>query len=193
MDGLLFYEASDEHSATRMNAENAFPLSWDPLVKGMTAGVVFLVLTLAVIYGLLLDDRFLAIGLVLIFFCVLAVPFLWAPQRYLVRGNLVTVQRRIGDVSILVSREPERWRWTWWGLRLFGSGGLYGYFGYFYMRRIGTVRMYATNRHNMVLLVDEKGRKILVSPNEADRFIQQLKLAQAHLKNATKRFQETQS
>ncbi len=35
--------------------------------------------------------------------------------------------------------------------------------------------MYATNRHNMVLLVDEKGRKILVSPNEADRFIQQLK------------------
>jgi len=193
MDGLLFYEASDEYSVTRMNAENDFPLSWDTLVKGMTAGVVFLVLTLAVIYGLLLDNRSLAIGLVLILFCVLAVPLLWAPQRYLVKGNLVTVQRRIGDVSILVSREPERWSWTWWGLRLFGSGGLYGYFGYFYMKRIGTVRMYATNRHNLVLLVDEKGRKILVSPNEADRFIQQLKLAQAHLKNATKRFQETQS
>ena len=175
MDGLLFYEASDEHSATRMNAENDFPLSWDTLVKGMTAGVVFLVLTLTVIYGLLLDNRSLAIGLVLILFCVIAVPLLWAPQRYLVKGNLVTVQRRIGDVSILVSREPERWRWTWWGLRLFGSGGLYGYFGHFYMKQIGGVRMYSTNRHNLVLLVDEKGRKILVSPNEADRFIQQLK------------------
>ncbi len=51
-----------------MNAENDFPLSWDTLVKGMTAGVVFLVLTLAVIYGLLLDNRSLAIGLVLILF-----------------------------------------------------------------------------------------------------------------------------
>ena len=157
-----------------MNTENDFPVSWDTLVKGMTVGVVFLVPALAVIYGLLLDNRSLAIGLALVFLCAVAAPLLWAPQRYLVKGNLVTVRRRIGDVGILVSREPQRWRWTWWGLRLFGSGGLYGYFGYFYMKRIGRVRMYATNRHNMVLLVDQKGRKILVSPNEVDRFIQQL-------------------
>ena len=158
-----------------MNEESQFPLSWDSLVKGMTTGVIVLVITLAVIFGLLLDERSLAISLVLILFCVVIMPLLWAPQRYLVKDNLVTVQRRVGDVHILVSREPERWKWTWWGLRLVGSGGLYGYFGHFYIKGIGNVRMYATNRHNMVLLLDEKGRKILVSPNEADTFIQRLK------------------
>ena len=137
--------------------------------------MVVLVFALAAIFGLVLEDFWLKIVIVLLFFCVLIIPLLWAPQRYLVKDNLVTVQRRVGNVRIAVSREPERWKWTWWGLRLFGSGGLYGYFGYFYMKQIGSVRMYATNRHCMVLLVDEKGKKILVSPNEVDRFIQQLK------------------
>jgi hypothetical protein len=159
----------------RMSVEESFSLSWDNLVRGMTACVVVLVFTLAAIFGLVLENFWLRIVIVLYLFCVLIIPLLWAPQRYLVKGNLVTVQRRVGDVRILVSREPEHWKWTWLGLRLFGSGGLYGYFGYFYMKRIGSVRMYATNRHNMVLLVDEKGKKILVSPNEVDRFIQQLK------------------
>jgi hypothetical protein len=159
----------------RMSVEESFSLSWDNLIRGMTACVVVLVFTLAAIFGLVLENFWLRIVIVLYLFCVLIIPLLWAPQRYLVKGNLVTVQRRVGDVRILVSREPEHWKWTWLGLRLFGSGGLYGYFGYFYMKRIGSVRMYATNRHNMVLLVDEKGKKILVSPNEVDRFIQQLK------------------
>jgi hypothetical protein len=158
-----------------MSVEESFSLSWDSLIRGMTACVVVLVFTLAAILGLVLEDFWLKIVIVLLFFGVLIFPLLWAPQRYLVKGNLVTVQRRVGDMRILVSREPERWKWTWWGLRLFGSGGLYGYFGYFYMKHIGSVRMYATNRDSMVLLVDEKGKKILVSPNEVDRFIQQLK------------------
>jgi hypothetical protein len=170
-----YYETSDRDLAMRMRAEEDFSLSWDPLIKGMTAGVVVLVFMLAAIFGLVLDYSSLAIGLPLIFFSILIIPLLWAPQRYLVKDNIVMVRRRIGDAKICVSREPERWKWTWWGLRLFGSGGLYGYFGYFYMKRIGRVRMYATNRHNMVLLIDEKGEKMLVSPNEPDRFIRQLK------------------
>jgi len=157
-----------------MNAENVFSLSWDGLIKGMTASVSLLLVTLMAIFALVLDNLILTVGIILLFVCSLLMPLLWAPQRYAVKGNLVTVRRRIGDAEISVAKAPERWKWAWWGMRLFGSGGLYGYFGHFIFKGVGRVRMYATNRHSLVLLVDEKGNKILVSPNEPERFIRQL-------------------
>lgn len=81
----------------RMSAEEDFSLSWDSLIKGMTSGVVVLVFMLAVVCGLVLADSFLALGLVLTFFSVLIIPLLWAPQRYLVKDDIVMVRRRIGD------------------------------------------------------------------------------------------------
>jgi len=96
----------------RMSVEESFSLSWDNLIRGMTACVVVLVFTLAAILGLVLENLWLKIVIVLSLFCVFIIPLLWAPQRYLVKGNLVTVQRLVGDVRILVSREPERWKWT---------------------------------------------------------------------------------
>lgn len=174
---LLILRLTAQNLGRQMNMERDFSLSWDGLVKGMTTGVFLLLVTFTIIFGLFLDNLLLAVGIITLFVCVLLMPLLWAPQGYAVEGNLVTVRRRIGDVEIAVARMPERWRWTWWGLRLFGSGGLYGYFGYFIFKGIGGVRMYATNRHSLVLLVDKKGNRILVSPNESERFIQQLREA----------------
>jgi hypothetical protein len=154
-----------------MNSENEFPLSWDGLIKGMTAAVFVLLATLVVIFRLALDNIPLVVGILSLFACVLLMPLLWAPQGYALMGNVVTVRRRIGDVKIRVAKMPERWTWTWWGLRLFGSGGLYGYFGYFMFKGIGRVHMYATNRHNLVLLADQKGGKVLVSPNDPENFV----------------------
>ncbi len=163
-----------------MNAENSFSLSWDGLIKGMTASVSLLLVMLTVVFALVLGSLILAVGIMVLFACALLMPLLWAPQGYTVKGNLVTVKRRIGEAEISVAKTPERWRWTWWGMRLFGSGGLYGYFGHFTFRGIGRVRMYATNRHSLVLLVDERGNKTLVSPNEPERFIQQLRRSLPH-------------
>lgn len=157
-----------------MNSENEFPLSWDGLIKGMTAGVFVLLATLVVIFGLVLDNLPLAVGILTLFACILLMPLLWAPQGYALKGNMVIVRRRIGDVKIHAAKVSERWKWTWWGLRLFGSGGLYGYFGYFMFKGIGRVRMYATNRHNLVLLVDQKGSKVLVSPDDPENFVHRL-------------------
>jgi len=158
-----------------MNSENEFPLSWDDLIKGMTAAIFALFAALVVIFGFVLHNLPLVVGIFALFACILLMPLLWAPQSYALQGNVVTVRRRIGDVKIHVARVPERWKWTWWGLRLFGSGGLYGYFGYFMFKGIGRVRMYATNRHSLVLLVDEKGSKVLVSPNDPENFVHKLR------------------
>ena len=59
------------------------------------------------------------------------------------------------------------------GLRTFGSGGLFGYFGWFWNRRFGHHLIYARSRHNLVLL--EAGRVYLLSPDRPEEFIQRLR------------------
>jgi hypothetical protein len=89
----------------------------------------------------------------------------------LLEKNMIIVKRIIGDLEIIVSNEPKIWKWTWWGGRLWASGGLYGYFGIFVFKGIGTVRVYATNRNNLVLVENVKNTKYLVSPDNIDRFM----------------------
>jgi hypothetical protein len=155
--------------------ENYFAASWDNLVKGMTASVLMLIIFLIVVFNAVLDNIPIKIGIMILYGSILFIPYLWAPQGYKVIGRMVIVKRLIGNLKIHVEGEPERWNWIWWGLRLFGSGGLYGYYGLFTFRRIGRIRMYATNRHNLVLIKDEKGRKFLLSPTKPEKFIQLLR------------------
>jgi hypothetical protein len=155
--------------------EYYFAASWDNLVKGITVSVLMLIISLLIVFSTILDDLPLMIGIITLYGSILIIPYLWAPQGYTVKGHAVIVKRLVGDLKFQVEREPERWNWTWWGLRLFGSGGLYGYYGFFTFRNLGRVRMYATNRHNLVLLKDEKNRKILLSPTNPEEFIQRLR------------------
>lgn len=157
-----------------MKIKNYFSTSWDNLVKGVTISVFVLIVSLLIIFGFVIDDPYILVGLSISYFLILFLPFLWAPQGYYIHGNKVSVKRLIGDKRIIVAMEPKKWNWTWWGGRLFGSGGLYGYFGFFTFKGTGRVQMYSTNRHNLVLLRDNEGKKYLLSPKETDRFIQLL-------------------
>lgn len=57
-----------------------------------------------------------------------------------------------------------------WGVRLFASGGFFGYLGVFYYGSIGRVSMYCTNRNEMILVTTEKFR-FMISPENADDFL----------------------
>ena len=154
-----------------MKAYNYFDASWDGLVKGITGGAILLLASIAVIVTIESDNLFLAVGVIGILACVLILPLLWAPCGYVVQANHVIVKRWIGETEIIVADEPRRWNWTWQGIRLWASGGLYGYFGHFAFRGIGRVHMHATNRHNFVLIKDDKSQKHVVSPDEPEKFI----------------------
>jgi hypothetical protein len=56
-------------------------------------------------------------------------------------------------------------------VRTFGVGGLFGCYGWFY--RKGPFRLYATRRDRLVEIVVRGGR-IVVSPDEPDRFVEAL-------------------
>jgi hypothetical protein len=155
--------------------DDRYSTSWDNLVKGTTTGVVALLVSLTVIFGLVSNSLLLKVALIILFGSILSVIFLWAPRGYTLIDNVVVIKRPIGDAKISIAQAASRWKWTWWGLRLFGSGGMYGYYGFFVFRGIGTVRMHATNRHKLVLVTDVNGTKYLLSPDEPERFIQQTK------------------
>lgn len=67
-------------------------------------------------------------------------------------------------------------------VRAFGNGGLFGYTGLFSHGTHGNMRLYATSANNMVLLFLRNGKKLVISPNEPENFIEALK---KHLPYAT--------
>jgi hypothetical protein len=158
-----------------MTNEDYFAAPWDNFVKGTTASVYVLLIVLIIVFYIVIDNLPVKIGIIILFGSILFIPYLWAPQGYKILGRTVFIKRLIGDLKIHVEREPERWKWTYWGLRLFGSGGLYGYYGLFTFRNLGRVLMYATNRHNLILLQDEHARKIMISPTNPEKIIQLLR------------------
>ena len=55
-------------------------------------------------------------------------------------------------------------------VRLFGSGGFFGYYGVFMTSKLGRTTWYVTNRKNAVVVIT--GAKTLVfSPGDVDRFL----------------------
>ena len=149
-----------------------FAAPWDNLVKGVTICVFAVMIFVMIVFGIVADSPSILVGMLALYSVVLVSPYLWAPRAYTVTDNKIIVKRLIGDSQITAAQKPERWKWTWWGIRLFGSGGLYGYYGYFSFKGLGRVCMHATNRNNLVLVKDEKGRRFLLSPSEPEKFIQ---------------------
>jgi hypothetical protein len=143
----------------------------------VTFAVVALLVSVIGVLAVVAENPALTGLLTVLFGSALFLPYLWSPRAYVLSTDSVIVKRVLGDVRIVIAKEPKRWRWTWWGLRLWGSGGLYGYFGIFAFRGIGRVRMYATNRHNMVLIEDSMRRRHLLSPDDPERFIQQARMS----------------
>jgi hypothetical protein len=100
--------------------------------------------------------------------------YLYAPIAYELSGDRLIVRRRRGErefgpvqgCSVLTVRPP-------WGLRLWGNGGLFAATGIFWNRAWGVFRAYVTSaRHQDMVLVTTPDRKILISPERPEEFVQ---------------------
>ncbi|MBV8343048.1 MAG: hypothetical protein JO173_11785 [Gammaproteobacteria bacterium] len=102
-----------------------------------------------------------------------------AALPFVVRGYVLTERhiegRRLGWSTFLplaglqeVIGIPEGLRGS---VRLFGNGGLFGISGWFWNRRIGRFRAYATDPDRVVLLRYSDGRKVVVTPHDVQHFI----------------------
>jgi hypothetical protein len=57
-------------------------------------------------------------------------------------------------------------------VRTGASGGFLGFYGRFWSRRLCSFRMYATNATDLVLVTKRDGSKMVLSPRDADQFIE---------------------
>lgn len=159
---------------TPVRAEFSAP--WSRSLRTTTA-VCVAGLLLLVVAGLLTGPRQLPVWRVF----MIGVPLLLllgAPP-FMVRGYQLTDSdirvRRLGWSIVLplagitsITGEPDGLRGS---LRLFGNGGLFAICGWFWNRRFGRYRAYATDPGRTVLLRYRDGRNIVLTPGDVQHFI----------------------
>lgn len=97
--------------------------------------------------------------------------WLYSPQGYSVRDGELVIHRPWKPVTIPLTEirsvqllSPEDVS-PFSGLRMFGVGGLFGYYGVFFLPRLGGyVRFYLRNKENPILL-NTTGGRLLLSPD----------------------------
>ena len=107
------------------------------------------------------------------------VTYLYCPISYRVDSNDIVVHRPGSDIHFLRSDikdiqlvQKEKLKGT---VRLFGVGGLFGYYGQFSNSELGFMTWYATkHRDKMVLIELNNNKKIVVTPDEPEQFVEQL-------------------
>jgi hypothetical protein len=139
----------------------SFQASYDVLTKIVSGAL----LAIAAAVGILTGSALIAAGIV----SILGLTFLWSPLGYEIESGVLIVRRPIGRVRIPLKglREARLAQHDDLNgcIRLFGSGGLFGYFGIFSTTKLGKSTWYCTNRKNLVVLVTEN-KTIVLSPDD---------------------------
>ncbi len=101
----------------------------------------------------------------------------FAPRGFSVEAGMVRVERPVRPVEISLREvrsidvlPDDALRGT---IRTFGASGAFGNYGWFWSRRLGGFRMYATRSRRLVRIVVGK-RTFVLSPEPVDRFVEEV-------------------
>ena len=101
---------------------------------------------------------------------VVLIAALYAPWRYVISEESLTVKRAIGSVRYRLSEFTSARRLTPEDLkgctRLWASGGLFGYYGLFQTNRLGKCWWYVTQKNKAVVLTGNK--TLVISPDNVE-------------------------
>jgi hypothetical protein len=143
-----------------------FSLSYDRTAKIISS----LVLALLVVLCVSLQTP-VVIGISV---AIAVVAYAYAPRSYAISEGAIVVRRLAGSVrfplkSIREARlaAADDLRGT---LKVWGSGGLFGYYGLYRTSKLGRSSWYVTDRSKMVVLVTD-GKTALLSPGDPDGFL----------------------
>ncbi|MBR2351698.1 MAG: hypothetical protein IKA70_02020 [Alistipes sp.] len=96
-----------------------------------------------------------------------------APQRLEIGESKIVILRRYRSIAIRrdevrsVERLPDNALRG--ALRVGGNGGLFGYYGSYYTRKLGSFELYATRLDNLFLVHLWSGKRIVISCAEPDK------------------------
>lgn len=141
-----------------------FHASYDRTSLVISAIVCALLLVVAIYAGSVAAGCFAVV--------VIAACYAWSPRGYVLAGRDLIVRRLIGTVrmhNVLRARRATADDFSGC-LRLWGSGGLFGYFGLFRTSKLGRCWWYVTDRENTIV-VSAEGSAVLVSPDDVEGFL----------------------
>lgn len=102
------------------------------------------------------------------------VTIMFATRSYSVTKEYVEIHLVGSSFSVCMDEIEAvnriHWLRTFSGYRL-GFGGFGEYFGLFWFSRLGKVTAFVTNRHDLVLIEKRNGKKLLISPEQPDEFV----------------------
>ncbi len=115
-------------------------------------------------------------------FAIYFLAYLFSPVNYRIERNKIVVHRPGSDITIprndvkrieLLAAQKLKG-----SIRTFGAGGLFGYFGQFMNSELGCMTWYATKHRKKVVLIElQNNKKIIITPDEPEQFIEQMQLA----------------
>jgi hypothetical protein len=147
-------------------ANASFTVSYDSAAKTISAAVtvMFLVLGLA--------TQSIAVGI--LFALILAAAFAYSPTGYSIADGFLSVHRVVGNLRIPLASIREVRVASGEDLqgcvRIFGSGGLFGYYGLFRSPKLGKSTWFVTQHSHAVIIVTAAGNFVL-SPDDVDGLI----------------------
>ena len=117
--------------------------------------------------------------IMILLFSVILFTFLFAPKGYVINESGIVIDRlfsqvlfsseKIRSVRVLAENELDG------AIRTFGVGGLFGYYGRFRSDALKGFSAYATQWRNFVLIETTEGKKIVLTPDEMNGFVNDAK------------------
>jgi len=107
---------------------------------------------------------------------ILTIPYLFSPLEYIITTKGILIKRVLKSFLIPYENIEKMYNvsWTWKRIRLFGSGGIYGFYGLFKIHNLGNVWMYVTDRKKTILIKLKDGNKYMISPDDPVKFINEI-------------------
>ena len=150
-----------------MSPAARFVASYDWTTKIVSAATVFILLIPLFVAPL---GQWIALAAIVL----LLAAYAYSPCDYAIADGTLVVRRWIGDIRIplgeIVSCRKSTKEDFAGCLRLWGSGGLFGYYGLFRTSRLGKCTWYMTHRSNAVV-IQTAAKTILLSPDDVEGFL----------------------
>jgi hypothetical protein len=146
--------------------DRTFSASYDSTTKVVSAVVCLVLIAVAWVVHIV----FVALLLSL----TICFAYAYSPRGYTLSGQAILIRRLIGNIHVPLADIREIRMGTaedFTGcLRLWGNGGLFGYYGLFQTSKLGKCHWYVTNRSRPVIVVTQT-RILVLSPDDVAGFV----------------------
>ena len=164
------------------NDRISFPCTWSMGVTAITA--ITIIILVASTYFIWTDDfpssmLWLKYTLIVVFIATIIGGLGYMPIRLTIGNDKIILHRLFGDINIpikdIIAIKAIPNSETAFSIRIFGSGGLFGYLGKFKNKKLGNYTMYATDINELILIRTDR-KTYVFSCRNRDEFIESVEL-----------------